>query len=833
MPENNLPHLVIDGNFYDAQNYTSNIQGGPTILARSGINRQQQGDFVKVRFDEALNDFWNGKQIQDFVYIVFKSAPDFPLDIDKFDDKSSFRIAYTRICQDVDEEGRTFKYQEAGIYLDKTAITNFLNKVDEFLTKNTPQSEKAGNPKPRNYSLIANIEDIRAATLAAFWQEPENEFPNADESIWWEVWLDYDNNNDYIKQCKDFLQQQGIQIGQQWICFPEHTVGYIKGTPRQMENLLYLECLSELRKPRDLTDFFTYATRIEQDNWIHNLLQRVSNSSDQNKISVCLLDTGVNRGNPLLTPHIEEHYLSTVFADGHVADKTDMRSGHGTPMAGLILYGDLSEVFGNNHPVNIPFKFESVRVIDHNKPHDLLNYGFVTIDAVSNAEIMNPDHKRAICIAVTSNDNQHLGKPSLWSATIDMLSFGTEDINERNLFIISSGNLADEIRNEYPLINDDHSINDPAQAFNAITVGAYTLKDQLDFNLFPEAEILANRGAMSPCNTTSSIWANEWPRKPDIVMEGGNQAIQQGAVLSPDSLQLLSTSCGKTLNMLTAFGDTSAATALASRFAAQLYIQYPHFRPETIRALMVHSANWTPAMLGNRNLGDLSFGQKVKLIQTVGYGVPNLQRAVHSASNSLTLICEAELKPYKYEESRVKTDQFHLYNLPWPVEALAELYNTPVQLTVTLSYFVEPNPGNKRYAKANNYMSHALRFKMNDTNESPDAFAGRISAEMREDDYQNEGRERNWKLGEDLRNKGSIHKDIWEGNAADLATRNILAIYPTTGWWKTRRKLERYNKTIRYSLIISISSPNSDIDIYTPVKNLIETKVAIPVEIRV
>lgn len=52
MPENNLPHLVIDGNFYDAKNYTSNIQGGPTVLARGGINRQQQGDFVKVRFDE-------------------------------------------------------------------------------------------------------------------------------------------------------------------------------------------------------------------------------------------------------------------------------------------------------------------------------------------------------------------------------------------------------------------------------------------------------------------------------------------------------------------------------------------------------------------------------------------------------------------------------------------------------------------------------------------------------------------------------------------------------------------------------------------------------------
>ncbi|MEZ0451743.1 hypothetical protein ABTW24_09065 [Sphingobacterium thalpophilum] len=57
MPENNLPHLVIDGNFYDAKNYTSNIQGGPTVLARSGINRQQHGNSVEVRFNEALADF--------------------------------------------------------------------------------------------------------------------------------------------------------------------------------------------------------------------------------------------------------------------------------------------------------------------------------------------------------------------------------------------------------------------------------------------------------------------------------------------------------------------------------------------------------------------------------------------------------------------------------------------------------------------------------------------------------------------------------------------------------------------------------------------------------
>lgn len=84
----------------------------------------------------------------------------------------------------------------------------------------------------------------------------------------------------------------------------------------------------------------------------------------------------------------------------------------------------------------------------------------------------------------------------------------------------------------------------------------------------------------------------------------------------PDSLQLLSTSRATTLKWLTSFGDTSAATVLASRFAAQLYIAYPNFRPETIRALIVHSADWTPGMLNNRSISQLSAAEKMKLLQT-------------------------------------------------------------------------------------------------------------------------------------------------------------------------------------------------------------------------
>ncbi len=41
---------------------------------------------------------------------------------------------------------------------------------------------------------------------------------------------------------------------------------------------------------------------------------------------------------------------------------------------------------------------------------------------------------------------------------------------------------------------------------------------------------------------------------------------------------------------------TSAATAQAARLAAIVQAEYPNLWPETARALIVHSAEWTQAM---------------------------------------------------------------------------------------------------------------------------------------------------------------------------------------------------------------------------------------------
>lgn len=821
-------HIIVDGRTQSLP-YTSPNTGRSKVVARPIGDRQQHGADIRQQFNDAVNEFLEVYDVSNFVYVVFRSPLDVLLDIDKFD-KGKFRLAsYKKISVNGNDEA-LHNYYEATICLNRRAVAQFLTKVQEYLTRNTPLTYNEdgtvkGGGNPLNQTLIANIEEIRAATLQSFWQEPELPFPNPDQEIWWEIWLSRNNNDKALSPLEYFLpefHEAGIQIGERFLKFPEHWVCLMKCTSTQLERILYSDKLAEIRKPRETAEFYTTLERPEQDEWIADLAARTDNLSGPNQVAVCLLDTGVNRAHPLLEQLIPERHLDSINPAWTTAD-TGGLYGHGTPMASLALYGDLTESLSNANRIQIYHQLESIKFLNANAPHDPELYGSVTQEAIARGEVINPDYKRIVCMAVTSPETIHKGRPTSWSAAIDQTIFGSiAQPNNKLLVMISSGNLPAEEMINYPIINRDFTIQDPAQSYNALTIGSYTLKDTIDLGIYPNSDLLARRGAMSPCNTTSIGWWHEWCKKPDIVMEGGNLGLQNLAVINPESLLLLSASRGGVgRSLLTTFSDTSASTALASKFAAELYVAYPNLKPETIRALLIHSADWTPEMLNNRLISQLNPAEKESLLAHVGYGVPNMERARYSANNSLSMIIERSLTPFRLDRSVVKTNEFHLFDLPWPVEALQELLGTTVRFKITLSYFIEPNPGNKQYELAASYKSHGLRFKMINPNESDEVFMGRISKTLRGEDYVNEGSD-NWILGTQLRDKGCIHKDIWEGSAADLATRNKIAVYPIGGWWKNRKKLARYRNSINYSLVMTIETPSLDTDIYTPVAQLID-----------
>src|ERR1700731_2238000 len=139
---------------------------------------------------------------------------------------------------------------------------------------------------------------------------------------------------------------------------------------------------------------------------------------------------------------------------------------------------------------------------------------------------------------------------------------------------------------------------------------------------------MVGAGELSPHSRTSVTWPQGLsPFKPELVMEAGNRAVNPGQteMLTMGSLSLLSTG-SSVVAPLVPFEATSAAAAQAARMAIRLAAQHPDCWPETIRAMMVHGAEWTAPML--QALGDTpSKRARYELVRRFGYGVPSLERA--------------------------------------------------------------------------------------------------------------------------------------------------------------------------------------------------------------
>jgi hypothetical protein len=168
-----------------------------------------------------------------------------------------------------------------------------------------------------------------------------------------------------------------------------------------------------------------------------------------------------------------------------------------------------------------------------------------------------------------------------------------------------------------------------------------------------------------------------------------------------------------------------------------------------------------------------------------------------------------------------------LHRLPWPKGELAGLGDAQVELRVTMSYFVEPNPGERGWTRRHRYASHGLRFRVKQATESVDEFRARINQAARdEEEGAPGGGGEEWLLGT-LRDRGSLHADFWSGTAADLAEREAIGVFPVGGWWKEKPYLERFDALARYALVVTIRAPGSNVDICTPVETALAVRTAV------
>jgi len=571
----------------------------------------------------------------------------------------------------------------------------------------------------------------------------------------------------------------------------------------------------------------------EQEEWSRELLERLNKTDNGNEPYVCIIDTGVNVEHPLLKPFADIKDQLTITPDEDPTDK----NGHGTGMAGLAMWGDLTDALATSNKFDIGHRLESVKVLNHNGDNADKPLGLVTADAVSKAESTDASRDRIFSMSLSANTGTEKGRASSWSSALDSLA--SDYLGERKfprLFTVCAGNTGNDrtaLMDSSDYYNRLQDIHDPAQAWNVMTVGAYTNKVTLTES--GDYQPLTKSGGLSPYSTTSTIWDRKnTPIKPDIVFEGGNIGRDLFGCAGMHDLNLLSTNSDFSQRHFQTTNATSAATALAARFAAQVKVEYPDLWPETVRALMIHSADWTDEMYrlisASRKDNNIAKGQMAELTRMVGFGVPNLEKAVKSANNSLSLVVQDELQPFYKDGSKVKTYKMNLYDLPWPKEKLQSIAEANVELTITLSYFVEPNPSSRNILDKYGYASHQLRFAVKHNEESEQAFQRRINAAEEGESVDSSSDTEGWSFGIRNRHRGSIHKDIWRGSAASLAERGQIAIYPANGWWRTRTSHERYNSNVRYALVVSLSVPEVDVDIYSEVENEIKVRTTVATE---
>jgi hypothetical protein len=713
----------------------------------------------------------------------------------------------------------------ATVFVPDSATDHFRTKIEEYRSQNT-QPRKSKDPsvepksgRPKNEDLIARINTIRLAAVRSVYTDELALLPAEGESIWWEVWI----RQGYVEAFELVAIRLELPVEHHRLVFPDREVRLVYADTQTLGRLyLNSNSIAEIRRAKDTPALFVSWSNVEQAAWAADLAERIVGPENRD-VAVCILDTGTTQAHPLLVLGLDVndvHKYDPTWADGDL-------HGHGTNMAGTALYGDLMPWLEGNGPVPLTHCLESVKILPDQGENEPRLFGAITGESIARAEVAAPDRRRAVCLAVTSDIGTNRGRPSSWSAAIDQLSFGDE--TTRRLILISAGNIREGLcQAQYPARNEIESIENPAQAWNAVTVGAFTQKTNLADPSFAEWQPIAPAGDLCPASRTSLMWDRQWPIKPDILMEGGNWAAAGDQCDCPDDLGLLTTYRDPTLRHFDIFRDTSAATAMAGHLAGRILAAMPQRWPETIRALMIHSAEWTPAMRPQFDAA-VSEQQKRSLLRKYGYGVPSYERAVLSAANDLTLIAEDEVEPFWKDAGTIKTRHMNFHDFPWPRTQLEELGETEVALRVTLAYFIEPNPGERGWLRRHRYASHGLRFAVKRALESVDEFKRRVNAAATAEE---EGLAPvpagadNWYLGR-VRNVGSIHSDYWRGSAVELAQRSAIGVYPVGGWWKENPQHKRYGRRVRYALIVSIRAINGAVDIYTPVQNQIA--VATPV----
>jgi Subtilase family len=673
-----------------------------------------------------------------------------------------------------------------------------------YATNIIEDDDDDGSGRPRRFKLFESAALIRPTTLLDLWTDRPDRYPRQKGDYEWEIWTraDFQGSFDAV------LGDLGLRSYGRPSVFIDTVVRGVIATPAEIAQIVQASAaVVGLRSASTFVSGDLGVGPRDPAATIQAVAGRVRWPRLGSPV-VTVLDTGVQSRHPLLSGAFSTKRRFAAEPFWGVED----HHGHGTQMAGIVLYGDLAALPKDKSPIDVAPRLESVIVTaPANAPP------VPARDAIRRAveAVEDEPATRVYCLAQTAAGEATDGLPTSTSGVLDLLAYG--DGEATRLFCVAVGNVPHSDAEPYQVgyyadRNSQFGIQAPAQALNALSVGAVTLKAARN----SVHKTVAALGDLSPTSRTAQSWSKLHANKPDIVMEGGNFLIEEDRVFcrpSPAHLILTTARSGSPATLSLA-GETSAATAACAGLASRLLARYPRLRMETVRALMVHVAEWTPAMKAQLEVAVAAGIPRAEalgvLISRFGWGKPDEVRLFESASNALTLIAEDTLTPYRADTgSSLPLREMKYFELPWPKASLRALGATHVEMRCTLSYFVEPDPHAAARDRIERYPSHRLRFdvkRFGENHAQAQARVNELAPGVGSVPYTSDD---NWILGATNRHRGTLHHDVWQGPAHQLVERDGISVLPVRGWWGDARSFDRYGRKINFTLVVSIRTPEA------------------------
>lgn len=425
----------------------------------------------------------------------------------------------------------------------------------------------------------------------------------------------------------------------------------------------------------------------------------------ENAGRVCVVDSGIQEGHLLLSPAIDSYSSkSYVTDDKSVADHVKI-SGHGTKVAGRILYPN---IIPQNGQYTLQSIIQNARILDKHNRISNEQFGPSLMEQI----VKDFPDTKIFNLSVSQDEAYNGTHMSSLAGSIDKLMH-EEDV----LFIIASGNLdsdCEEARRlgvlqhiargkNFPEYLTDPlcRIANPGISFFALTVGSISEISYQD----DDYESIAGSGKVSPFSRSGpGLWGSI---KPDLVEYGGDLVRGRYSSIIRKHEGTAVQTVNSTLHGATAVGrdaiGTSFSTPKVSYIASRLQAEHPNESAQMYRALVVQSARLPEHCFQNPSPNDFKY---------YGYGIPDVDRALNNSPQRITYIQYGTVLPKRAD----------IYHLNIPDELKGEGKDYEILVEVTLSFTSRTRLTRKG---AHSYLATWLEWRSSKYNENMSSFRTR------------------------------------------------------------------------------------------------------------